>query len=86
MFIDFPSPNVSLATWNAELGIPRSHHSYRENSEGKDQMDPRNLMKFQHFMLQDVPGLVMTNIANWKIHHAINGKIHYKWPFSIANC
>ena len=19
-------------------------------------------------------------------HHAINGKIHYNWPFSIANC
>jgi len=19
-------------------------------------------------------------------HHAINGKTHYKWPFSIANC
>ena len=22
--------------------------------------------------------------SNGKIHHAINGKIHYKWPFSIA--
>jgi len=27
--------------------------------------------------------LVMTNIANWKIT-IFNGKIHYKWPFSIA--
>ena len=27
--------------------------------------------------------LVMTNIANWKIT-MINGKIHYKWSFSIA--
>ena len=27
--------------------------------------------------------LVMTNIAV-ENHHAINGRIHYKWPFSIA--
>ena len=26
-----------------------------------------------------------TNIA-MENHHAINGKIHYKWPFSIAFC
>ena len=26
----------------------------------------------------------MTNIANWKIHHAINGKIHY-FDWAIFN-
>jgi len=37
-----------LSSESPETIIPR------ENSEGKDQMDPRNLMNFHHLMLQDV--------------------------------
>ena len=37
-----------LSSESPETIIPR------ENSEGKDQMDPRNLMNFNHLMLQDV--------------------------------
>jgi hypothetical protein len=37
-----------LSSESPETIIPR------ENSEGKDQMDPRNLINFHHLMLQDV--------------------------------